>query len=56
MTGDWRKLHNLELHILHSPPDITILIKSRGMRRAGHVAHMSENRNVYTILVRKPEA
>jgi hypothetical protein len=29
--------------------------KSRGMRWAGHVAHMGEMRNAYKILVVKPE-
>ena len=31
------------------------VIKSRRMRRAGHVAHMGEERGVYRILVGKPE-
>jgi hypothetical protein len=30
-------------------------IKSRRMRWAGHVARMGEERNVYRVLVRKPE-
>jgi hypothetical protein len=30
-------------------------IKSRGMRWAGHVACMGEGRNVYRVLVGKPE-
>jgi hypothetical protein len=37
-TGNWRKLHNEELHNLYSPPSIIIMIKSRRMRWAGHVA------------------
>jgi hypothetical protein len=28
-TGEWRKLHNEELHILHLSPDIIRQIKSR---------------------------
>jgi hypothetical protein len=32
------------------------MIKSRRMKWEEHVAHMGEMRNVYTILVRKPEA
>ena len=31
------------------------VIKSRRMRRAGHVAHMGEERGVYRVLVGKPE-
>jgi hypothetical protein len=32
VTGDWRKLHNQELHILYCSPDITWVIKLRIMR------------------------
>jgi hypothetical protein len=32
-----------------------MLIKSRRMRWAGHVAHMAEMRNAYKILVRNTE-
>jgi hypothetical protein len=38
VTGDWRKLHNEELHNLYSPPSIIRMIKSRRLRWAGHVA------------------
>jgi hypothetical protein len=55
VTGEWRKLHNRELHNLHSPPDIIRQIKSRRMRWAGHVARMGEGRKVYKVLVGKPE-
>jgi hypothetical protein len=53
---DWRKLRNEELHNLYSLPDITRMIKSRRMRWSGHVARMGATRNVYRILVGKPEA
>jgi hypothetical protein len=32
VTGDWRKLHNEELHNLFSSPSIIRIIKSRSMR------------------------
>jgi hypothetical protein len=38
--GEWRKLHNKELHDLYSSPSIIRIIKSRRMRWAGHVARM----------------
>jgi hypothetical protein len=55
VTGDWRKLHNEELHNLYSSPKIIRMIKSRRMRCAGHVARMGETRNAYRIVVGKPE-
>jgi hypothetical protein len=54
VTGDWRKLHNEELHNLYSSPNIIRMIKSRRMKRAGHVVRMKKKRNAYRILVRKP--
>jgi hypothetical protein len=54
-TGKWRKLHNEELHSLYSSPNIIRQIKSRRMRWAGHVARMGEGRNVYRVLMGKPE-
>jgi hypothetical protein len=38
VTGEWRKLHNKELHDLYSSPSIFRIIKSRRMRWAGHAA------------------
>jgi hypothetical protein len=55
VTGEWRKMHNGELHNLYSSPDIIRQIKSRRMRWAGRVARMGEGRNVYRVLVVKPE-
>jgi hypothetical protein len=42
IIGDWRKLHNEELHNLYSMPNIIRLIKLRRMRWAGHIAWMEE--------------
>jgi hypothetical protein len=55
VTGEWRKLHNEELHNLYLSPDIIRQVKSRRMRWAGHVARMGEERKVYKVLVGKPE-
>ncbi|KAJ4452127.1 hypothetical protein ANN_03645 [Periplaneta americana] len=38
VTGEWRKLHNTELHALYSSPDIIRNLKSRRLRWAGHVS------------------
>jgi hypothetical protein len=42
VTGGWRKLYNEDLHNLYS-------------RWAGHVARMGEKKNMYRLLVGKPE-
>jgi hypothetical protein len=55
VTGDWRKLHNEELHNLYSPPSLISVVKSRRMRWVEHVARMGEKRNANRILVGKPE-
>ena len=55
-TGEWRKLHNAELHALYSSPNISRNLKSRKLRWTGHVARMQQSRNTYRVLVRKPES
>ena len=40
ITGEWRKLHNAELHALYSLPNIIRNRNSRKLRWAGHVARM----------------
>jgi hypothetical protein len=55
VTGDWRKLHNEELNDLYCSPNIVRVIKSRRMRWAGHVASMGDRRDIYRVLVGKPE-
>jgi hypothetical protein len=55
VTGGWRKLHYEELHNLYSSPNVIRIIKSRRMKWAGYVARMGEKRNMYRLLVGKPE-
>ena len=52
VTGEWRRLHNVELNDLYCSPNIVRVIKSRW---AGHVARMGEERGAYRVLVWKPE-
>jgi len=44
VKGECRRLHNEERNDLYSSPNIVRVIKSRRMRRAGHVARMGEER------------
>jgi hypothetical protein len=55
VTGEWRKLHNEELNDLYSSPNIVRVIKSRRLRWEGHVARMGVRRDVYRVLVGKPD-
>jgi hypothetical protein len=50
VTGEWRKLHNKELHNLYSSPNIIRQIKSRKMRWTVHVSRMGETRKLYRFL------
>ena len=47
VTVEWRKLHNEEPNDLYCSAYIVRVIKSRGMRWAGHVARMGRG-EVYT--------
>ena len=51
---EWRRLHNEELHSLYRSPNIFRVIKSRRLRRGGHVARMEEGRSAFKILKGKP--
>jgi len=55
VTGEWRKLYNEELNDLYCSTNIVWVIKSRGMKWAGHVARMGDRRDAYRALVGKPE-
>jgi hypothetical protein len=55
VTGEWRKLHNEELHDLYSSPSIIRKMKARRARWTGHVARIREKRNANRLFVGKPE-
>jgi hypothetical protein len=44
VIGIWIKIHNEELHKLHSSPNIIRMIKSRRMRWVGHIARMGRRK------------
>jgi hypothetical protein len=52
---EWRKRHNEELNDPYSSTNIVRAIKSRRMGWAGHVARMGERRDIYRVLMGKPE-
>ena len=53
-NGEWRRLHNKELHSLYRSPNIVRAIKSRWLRWAGYVAIMEEGKSALKILTGKP--
>ena len=52
--GEWRRLHNEELHSLYRSPNIVRVIKSRRLSWAGNVARMEEGRSAFKILTGTP--
>jgi hypothetical protein len=54
-TREWRKPQTEKLNDLYSSPNIFRVIKSRRMRWVGHVARMGEGKDVYRVLVGRPE-
>jgi len=50
-----KKLLNEELNDLYCSPNAVRVIKLRSRRLAGHVARVGERRDVYRVLVWKPE-
>jgi hypothetical protein len=55
VAGEWKQLHNEDLHDLYSSPSIIRIMKVGRMRWAGHVTRMGEKTYAYMLLVGKPE-
>ena len=55
MTEEWRRLHYKELYARYSSSNIILVIKSRRLRWAGHVARIGARRDTYRALVEKHE-
>jgi hypothetical protein len=49
LIGEWRRLHNEELHDLYSSTNIIRFIKSRRMTWAGHVTCMGNRRKTGNV-------
>ena len=52
--GEWRRLHNEELHSLYHSANIFRVIKSRRLRWAGRAARMEKGRSAFKISTGKP--
>jgi hypothetical protein len=48
-------LHNEDVLLLYSSPNIIRIMKARRMEWAGHEARIEEKRNAYRVLVGRPE-
>jgi hypothetical protein len=51
VAGERRRLHNEELHVVYSSPNVFKVIKSRKMRWTVHVARMVERIDAYRVLL-----
>ena len=52
--GEWRRLHNEELHSLYCPPNIVRVIKFRRLIWTARVTRMEEARSYFKILTGRP--
>jgi hypothetical protein len=55
VTGEWRKLHNEELSVLYSLPNIVRVVKSRRMIMGGACGAYGGGEIMHRVLVGKPE-
>jgi hypothetical protein len=53
VTGDWRKLHDEELHDSYSFPGMVWVIRSRRMRLVGFSTCMGKKQNAYMFWLGK---
>ena len=53
-NGEWRRLHNEELHSLYRSSNIVRVIKSTRLRWAGQVARMKEGKSAFKTLTGTP--
>ena len=53
-NGEWRRLHNEELHSLYRSYNVVGMIKARRLRWEGRVARMEEGRSAFKILTSTP--
>ena len=53
-NGEWRRIHNEELHSLFYSRNILRVIKSRGLRWAGHVAKLKKGVSASKTLTAEP--
>jgi hypothetical protein len=49
VTGEWRRLHNEELYGLYCSSYIVRVIKSKGIKWAGHVARIGERKGALRV-------
>jgi hypothetical protein len=54
-AGEWRRLHNVELHNLYTSTNIIRLIKSMKMKWAGHVTRSERWEMLNNIFIGKSE-
>jgi len=55
VTGEWRRLHDEEHCDLYCSRNVILVIKSRRMRWAGHVARIGDGKGAYKVLVWRSE-
>jgi hypothetical protein len=55
VTGEWRRLHNKELYVLYSSPNIIQVIKLRRLGWVRNVARIRASLTAFRVLVGKSE-